>query len=513
VTGSAALAAVDRVIQRATRKKPEDRYPNAAAMAHDLRGTIVVPDSGATATARRMTRLIVLPFRLLRPDPEIDFLSFSLADAITDSLGGLESLIVRSSLAAAKFKEGMPDPAALASAVDVDAAVTGTLIRAGHEVRVATQLVEAPSGRLLWSKTTQVTLNDIFQLQDELTRRIVESLSLPLSAREEEELTRDAPATPRAYEDYLRANELSSDPKSWTLARDLYRRAVVEDPQFAPAWAALGRVQRLIGKLGSGGPDDLADAKAAVEQALELNRDLPLANSIAAQLDIDQGRARDAMVRLLAQAKRRRTDPELFAALVYACRYCGLLGPSRQAHERARRLDPAVKTSVIHTFWALREYEAVLADSSGGPLVGGFALVALGRDREAVAFLAEKEKMVASRLGQIAGSFRRLLIGDTADAVAALRSLIASGFSDPEGLYYFARLLARAGASDDAIVLLERAVAAGFCCYPSFATDEWLDPLRDRDGFARVLDQVKAEHDLAVSAYAAANGPKILSQS
>jgi serine/threonine protein kinase len=445
VTGSAALAAIDRVIQRATHKKPADRYPDAATMAHDLRGTVSVPDSGGAATLRRMTRLIVLPFRLLRPDAEIDFLSFSLADAITDSLGGLESLIVRSSLAAARFKEGTPDPATLASAVDVDAAVTGTLIRAGHEVRVATQLVEAPSGRLLWSQTTQVTLNDIFQLQDELTRRIVESLSLPLSAPEEQQLTRDAPATGRAYEDFLRANELSSDPKSWAFARDLYQQAVAEDPRFAPAWAALGRVQRLIGKLGGGAADDLAASKTAVERALELNPDLPLANSMAAQLDIDQGRARDAMVRLLGQASRRRTDPELFAALVYACRYCGLLGPSRHAHERARRLDPTIKTSVIHTLWALREHDAVVADSGGGPLVAGFSLVALGREREAVAFLAEKEKTVAPRLGQIASSLRRLLIGETADAVVVLRSLITSGFSDPEGLYYFARLLARAG--------------------------------------------------------------------
>jgi serine/threonine protein kinase len=510
VTGSAALAALDRIIQRATHKKPADRYPDAATMAQDLRGTVSVPDSGGAAAIRKTMRLIVLPFRLLRPDPEIDFLSFSLADAVTDSLSNLQSLIVRSSLAAAKFKDGMPDPAVLASAVDVDAAVAGTLIRAGHEVRVATQLVEAPSGRLLWSQTTQVTLNDIFQLQDELTRRIVESLSLPLSAREEQELGRDAPATAGAYQDFLRANDLASDPKSWAPARDLYQRVVADDPRFAPAWAALGRVQRLIGKLGGGGADEVAAARVAVERALDLNPDLPLANSMAAQLDIDQGRARDAMVRLLLQASRRPTDPELFTALVYACRYCGLLGPSRRAHERARRLDPAVKTSVIHTFFALREYEAVLAESAGGPLAAGFALVALGREREAVTFLAEKEKTVASRLGQIAGSLRRLLVGETAEALAGLRTLIASGFGDPEGLYYFARLLARAGASDEATALLERAAAAGFCCYPSFAADEWLDPLRGSGAFAAVLERVKHEHDLAVSAYAAANGPKVL---
>ena len=151
VGGSPALAAVDRVIHRATAKRPADRYPDAAAMAEDLGAALRLADSGETPAARRMTRLIVLPFRMLRPDPEIDFLSFSLADAITASLGTLESLVVRSSLAAARFKTDGPDLSALASELDVDAAITGTLLRAGTQVRVATQLVEAQGGRLLWS--------------------------------------------------------------------------------------------------------------------------------------------------------------------------------------------------------------------------------------------------------------------------------------------------------------------------------------------------------------------------
>ncbi len=198
--GSPALAAVDRVIHRATVKRLSDRYPDAAMMAEEIRAAVRLADSGETPAARTVTRLIVLPFRMLRPDPEIDFLSFSLADAITASLGALESVVVCSSLAAARFKADAPDLAALAAELDVNVAVTGTLLRAGTEVRVATQLIEVQSGRLLWSKTTQVTLNDIFQLQDDLTRHIVESLSLPLSAREQRMLSHDAPATARAYE-------------------------------------------------------------------------------------------------------------------------------------------------------------------------------------------------------------------------------------------------------------------------------------------------------------------------
>ena len=220
VGGSPALAAVDRVIHRATAKKAGDRYPDAATMGQDLRAALRLADSGETPVARRMTHLIVLPFRMLRPDPEIDFLSFSLADAITASLGSLESLVVRTSLAAARFKVDTPDLAQLASELDVDAAVTGTLLRAGAQVRVAAQLVEAPGGRLLWSQTATVTLNDVFQLQDDLARHIVESLSLPLSAREQRLLSHDAPATARSY-------STTCAPTSWPRIRKAGRSRAI----------------------------------------------------------------------------------------------------------------------------------------------------------------------------------------------------------------------------------------------------------------------------------------------
>jgi serine/threonine protein kinase len=510
VGGSPALAAIDRIIHRATVKRPSDRYADAAAMAQDIRAAVRLAGSGETPVARTVTRLIVLPFRMLRADPEIDFLSFSLADAITASLGSLESLVVRSSLAAARYKADAPDLTALASELDVDAVVSGTLLRAGAQVRVATQLVEAPTGRLLWSQTTQVTLNDVFQLQDDLTRHIVESLSLPLSAREQRMLSHDAPATARSYEYYLRANELSSDSKSWAIARDLYQQALTEDPRYAPAWARLGRLHRLIGKLGGGSNDDLMRADAAVLRALELNPDLPLAHNLTAQIDIDRGRAREAMVRLLGQARRRSTDPELFAGLVYACRYCGLLGASLRADDRARRLDPSIHTSVIHTLWMLREYDKVLASTAFGPVVVGFSLASLGREPEALQYLAEKSTTVPPKIRQIIGALRALLEGRRAAAIAEIQAIASSDFRDAEGIYYLARQLAHAGAAEEAMGLLERATGAGFWCYPLLASDEWLEPLRDRPEFVTVLRHAEQERDLAVAAFTSAGGDQIL---
>src|SRR5215203_4581337 len=141
--GSPAIATIDRVIHKAIAKRPQDRYASAAAMAEDLRAAVQLVDSStASNTIRPMTRLIVLPFRLLRSDPEIDFLAFSLPDALTTSLSGLGSLVVRSSLTASSLATDTMDLQTIASKADVDAVLTGTLLRANDQVRVTTQLAE-----------------------------------------------------------------------------------------------------------------------------------------------------------------------------------------------------------------------------------------------------------------------------------------------------------------------------------------------------------------------------------
>ena len=123
-----------------------------------------------------MTRLVVLPFRVLRPDAETDFLAFSLPDAIATSLSGNTALVVRSSAVAARFAIGTPDLKALAAEADVDRVVMGTLLRSGDQLRATAQLVDAPGGTLLTSHTVQAPLGDLFGLQDDIARRVADAL-------------------------------------------------------------------------------------------------------------------------------------------------------------------------------------------------------------------------------------------------------------------------------------------------------------------------------------------------
>ena len=360
LTGSPAVVAVDRVIRRALAKRPADRPLSADVMAEELRGVRGASGDDTPALARALTRLVVLPFRVLRPDPETDFLAFSLPDAISTSLSGGGSLIVRSSAVAARFAGEAPDLKALAAEADVDRVVMGTLLRAGDQLRATAQLVEAPGGTLLTSHTVQSSLGDLFRLQDDLAQRVVDALALPLTGGAGSP-TPDAPHNARAYEMYLRANELARTYDGLPEARDLYLRCLELDPTFAPAWARLGRAYRVIGKFIDGSVDSDALAEEAFRRALEYNPRLTIAHKFYAHLEADIGQSRPAMERLLGEATRHGNDPELFAGLVHACRYCGLFDQAIAAHGEARRLDPNVPTSYEQTILMTSDIDRLLA--------------------------------------------------------------------------------------------------------------------------------------------------------
>jgi len=511
--GSASAASLDRVIRRGLAKAAEDRPASAAAMASDLASALAADDTGALPRVVAMTRLMVLPFRILRPDPETDFLAFSLPDAITTSLSGLAALVVRSSVAAARFGGDSPDFRRMATEADVDVVVTGTLLRSADRVRVTTQLVEAPAGTLLWSQSTQVTLTDIFELEDSLVHRIVEALALPLTAREHRLLAQDVPESTKAYEFYLRGNQLSLDSNSWGVARDLYLQCVEEAPRYAPAWARLGRVHRLLAKFATRRSPELEQkADQAFQRALDLNPELALAHSLYAQFEVEAGRPKDAMVRLLGRAHAVGPQLDLYVGLVHACRYCGLLEASAAAHENARRLDPQVRTSVNFTYFALGQYERAIDADVPGDIFGtrNYALATLGRKDEVLEMCREAEPKAQGAVLELLRLHRAGVEGDQAGILHAMSTLMAAGMRDPEGIYVGCRSLAFLGLHEEALAHFERVVEGGYFCVPHFREDPWLSSLRAHPGFAAVMGRAEALHAEARRAFEESSGPTLL---
>jgi eukaryotic-like serine/threonine-protein kinase len=510
--GSPAGSAIDRILHRALAKNPDSRYQSADEMAAELRAVLRVEDSSPRIETRAIRRLIVLPFRALRPDADTDFLAFSLPDAIAASLAGLSSLVVRSSLAAAKFAGPAPDLKEIAREADVDVVLTGSLLRAGSQLRLSTQLVEAPSGTLIWSKTSQVELRDIFQLQDSLVNGVVESLALPLTAGEVQRLSHDAPADASAYDLYLRGNELARNWYGIPAAIELYEKCVAKDPGYAPAWARLGRVRWLSDKYSEASAEKLAQAAAAMRRALELSPDLPLAHNLYTLVQVEEGRALEAMQRLLERSRIARNDPELFAGLTHACRYCGLLAASLAAHEQARRLDPGIPTTVVHTYFLMGNYQKALEVSQDDfGYAAAVTLAALGRGEEAIRLILERDDPAGPRLGRLfMTAFRTMLEGDRANSVEASDQIVRGPFRDQEGWYYLARQLSYLGEVERALFALSHAVESNFSCFTSMAADPWFDSLRGHTRFKELLQLAKTRQEAARSAFIAAGGPALL---
>jgi serine/threonine protein kinase/tetratricopeptide (TPR) repeat protein len=516
LTGSPAIAAVDRVIRRALAKRALDRFTSADEFSEELRG-LSHSDSDATrALARALTRVVVLPFRVLRPDPETDFLAFSLPDAISTSLSSVGSLVVRSSATAARFAGDAPDLKVLAAEADVDRVVMGTLMRAGDEVRVTAQLVDTPGGTLIASHSVHAPLGDLFALQDDLTQRVVAALSPPLSS-ERPAFTEKAPANPRAYEFYLRANELARSYGTLPKARDLYLRALELDPDFASAWAQLGRCHRVIGKFVESTPESEMHAETALRRALAGDPDLSLAHKFYAALEADTGCAEAAVVRLVREATRRGNDPELFAGLVHTLRYCGLYDESIAAHAEARRLDPHVTTSLEGTLLLAGDLDQLLAVDNPTPGGGdaGIRIMGLGfagRREEGIRLMAEAGdvlRLPAFRIwGQLLLAWLEGRIADMAVHRTALNSYKVR--DDPEAIFLQGWISCDVGAHEQGLTLLQRAIARGYSAAVTLRRSPQFDALRASPAFQTLLGDAEAGLRRARVAFREAGGERLL---
>ncbi len=518
LAGGAGVLALDRVVQRALSKRPEDRYGSAADMV-DALGTIGGSRNATgsvDAPVRALKRLVAIPFRVLKPDPETDFLAFSLPDAAAMSLSGRPSLVVRSTHAASRFAGGPLDPPTIARDLDVDAVLSGTLVRHRDRVRVNAQVMNVPDGTVVWSHQLEGTLDDLFALEDSLAGSLAASVEGTLDADVSNAVTRELPAG-SAYRNYLRANDIrysAMRPTALIEARDLYRACVDEDATMAPAWARLGRIHRIIAKYGFGdGETNRRQAREAFQRALDLEPDLPLAHNLYTFFQLEEeGDAESAMVRLLGRARAHGEDPDLFAGLVATLRFCGLLDASLAAYERARSLDPAIQTSVHHTYHLAGDWvRAADADRDEPFFLRLVCWDHLGRSEDAVAALTKAASPDQAGVeGMVAGAALAAMTDDPDRCSEYLRRMATVGMHDPEALALVAMIAARADLVPDALRLLDRAVDRGFAAATHILRDPWFDSVRAEPGLAPIAEKAERKVQAARAMFRMSGGGELL---
>jgi serine/threonine-protein kinase len=522
LSGSPMLAAIDRVVQRAMAKSPDQRFESAAAMGSELRRVADLPRDELPVLVRRVTRIAFLPFRLLRPDADIDFLRLGLADALGTSLASHADLIVRSALALPPAVVDSNDIRAAGEALDVDVLVTGTVLRSGDRVRASAQLIDVGTGTAQWAQQIDGSLENLFALQDQLAAAL--SSALPIAT----DRSRDSGEIPRshvAYTLYLQANQLGRAPQTWVAARTLYRESTRADERFALAWAGLGRMERILAKYQVDRPEfgpGYQAAEEALRRALDLSPELPQAHYHYAQLETDTGRTEQALLRLLKRLQVRRTDAEIYAGLVLVCRYCGLLEASVAAHDSARALDPTIRTSIGITQLAQSDYAAALktAIDEQNDDMRIMALASLGRRDEALEYarrptprIAERDNYAPTRL-----ALRAYLEGAIDEALEHLNAAVGIDssatalppFPDGEDVFWTARFYIALGRLDLGVSGVRKAVDKGYFCLRNFDRDKWLDPIRSRPEFAAAREAALARYVRASETFTREQGPALL---
>jgi TolB-like protein/Tfp pilus assembly protein PilF len=303
-------AGIDHIVAKLLRKDPARRYARAEDLVADLAEVgeeIVLP-------APRVTpRLAVLPFEALGSDPEDEYLADGLTEDLIVDLSRVEGLRVRGRGEVLRYRGREVPPRTIARELGVDFVLIGSVRRAGTRARISAQLLRATDGQVSWAERFDRTLDDLFEVQTEVSKRIVEALNVALRPGEEEMLDRAPTRNRAAYALFLRGRALAdhASRESSRRAVECYRQAVALDPEFALAHAALAECIARGAAAWWLDREMFATARVHAQRALDLDPQLPAAHMAMGWIHRLDGDAAGALAQVEAARKLDSTDPEI----------------------------------------------------------------------------------------------------------------------------------------------------------------------------------------------------------
>ncbi|HSG82757.1 MAG TPA: protein kinase, partial [Gemmatimonadota bacterium] len=281
-------AAVEEATTRALARTPVDRYPSAGEFAEALRaiqtGGTTPPAGLATAPkpAPAKQSIAVLPFANMSADPENEYFSDGMTEEIINALGKLPGVQVASRTSSFAFKGKEIDVRQVGDKLGVAHLLEGSVRKIGNRIRLNAQLIDVVTGYHLWSETYDHQLEDVFAIQDEISRAIVSALKLQLAGDTKHIV---APTTDNieAYTLYLRGryflNKSFSEP-DLRKGLDYFDQALAKDPAYARAYAGIADIWSTLADDWVVPEEAYPRAMEAAKKALEL--DPTLAEPLAA---------------------------------------------------------------------------------------------------------------------------------------------------------------------------------------------------------------------------------------
>ncbi len=348
--------------------------------------------------------IAVLPFDNLSGDPEQDYFSDGMTDDLITDLSKVSGLFVIARNSVFTYKDRAVKVRQVAKELGVRYVLEGSVRRAGDQVRINAQLIDATTGGHLWAERYDGSITDVFALQDKVTAKIVSALAVNLTATEKTQVARMPTQNLEAYDYYLRGN---SDFWVWSSqgrrdALSLYQKAITLDPTFADAYAGIADAAAAAWRWGE---DDVLPAPVARKRAYEAaSRALALdphnakAYSVLGLLQMADSRHDEAIASAQKSISLDPNNADAYTYLATVLTFAGRHAEALAAMETAFRLNPKPPAHFYGDLgWVLfhnRQYEKAIgplekALEAGVELFGTLAMTyaQLGRLDEARAMV------------------------------------------------------------------------------------------------------------------------------
>jgi serine/threonine protein kinase/tetratricopeptide (TPR) repeat protein len=498
------------IIRRCLEKKSETRFQTGQDLAFAVRSIVREGVGPAVQRTSGQKSIAVLPFVNLSPDPENEYFADGLTDELITDLSRIGSLRVISRTSAFAVKGMTRDVATVAEQLGVRYVLEGSVRRAGDRLRITAQLIDSTTDAHLWAEKYDGTVEDVFDIQENLSRSIVGELRLRLTPDEDQKIAERAIDDIRAYDCFLRARQeiYKFSDAGLSRALQLIRQAleIVGDNELL--YATMGQafaIQLVFGQETD--PKLLQEVERCAEMASALNSESAHGFNLQAMIHYKKGERVEA-ARLFK--KVLAIDPNNSDALVWLTSlYCraGKAAPQRPLVQKLLEIDPL--SSINHTwtgwigFWETGSFAPALEsfrrmnemDPSNpyGQWWYAYFLAQAGRSDEAFGLLDLLVRNVPNiAYGRIARFFRTALGGDGDAAIDTVSQELEGWASwDDGGSMLMADCFALVDDTEQAMDWMENSIRLGFINYRHYSLDRFLDGLRSEERFLKIMEALK----------------------
>jgi TolB-like protein/DNA-binding winged helix-turn-helix (wHTH) protein/Tfp pilus assembly protein PilF len=472
---------------------------------HYVRGV-----NASKGKANRSSSLVVLPLENLSGDKEQDYFADGMTDDLIANLAKIHSLRVISRSTAMAYKGTHKPLPQIATELNVDAVVEGTVMRVGNRVRITAELVQVSTDQHLWADTYESPIGDVLALQNRVSSAIVDEIRINLTKEDKERLAQKPSVSPEAYEDYLKGryywNKRSGD--GFEKAIGYFEEATRRDPQYALAYAGLADCYGIIGATIYGRlptSDAAPKAKAAAIRALEIDPSLAAAETSLAtakfNYDWDWAGAAEGFKKAI------QLDPSYSTAYQRYSLYLSAMGKFDDSFEqikKARELEPlsiSINTALGWRLYLAKEYDRAIAqlrDTLEMDPASEWAHLNLGQayEQKGQFGLAIEELQKALELSHSsplpisALAHAEALSGNHAAANKLLAQLEALSKRQYVSPYYVAIVYLGLGKNELAMNWLEKAYADRSNGLVFLKVEPELDPLRTNPRFVTLQNRL-----------------------